>query len=151
MICKTIHGEEVQVDPEDYHQYVSGHRFRLSSSGYVEYSTRKDGMHHKMLHRIIMGDPPGQFIDHINRDKLDNRRENLRTATKSQNNSNTGVRSDNTSGFKGVNWDKRRNKWVARVQVNGKPIHLGYYKHLIKAGMISALARIMVHGEFAGH
>jgi hypothetical protein len=151
MICQTIRGEEFQVDEEDYERFVKGHRFRLIRNGYVAYLTNKDGCANKLLHRIIMGVPPGEFIDHINRDRLDNRRENLRTATLNENQRNKGRYQSNTSGFKGVHWCKSKQKWVARVQIDNKRIHLGDYKHLTKAAMVAAIARIVAHGEFAAH
>ena len=151
MICKTIHGVEFQVDDADYERFVEGHRFRVKSNGYVVYSSRKDGYHNKSLHRIIIGDPPGECIDHINRDKLDNRRENLRIATYSQNQYNIGLQSNNTSGFKGVTWDKHRQKWLATIRIDGKIIYLGRYKHRIKAAMVATIARIVAHGKFAAH
>jgi len=150
MICKTIHGEEFQVDEEDYERFVKGYRFYIAH-GYVCYSTTKDGYCKKTIHRVIMDQPPGEFIDHINQDKLDNRRQNLRTATRSENQCNRTIQSNNTSGFKGVNWHKPRQKWMARIQIENKQIYLGCYKHPIKAGMVAAIARIMVHGEYAAH
>ena len=149
MIYKTIHGVEFQVDEDDYERFVKGHRFSLVGKGHVRYVTTPYA--NQLFHRVIMGNPPGYQIDHINRDKLDNRRQNLRLATGSNNQQNQGRYKSNTSGFKGVHWLPSKNRWVARVQVDNKRIYLGSYKHLIKAAMIAAIARIMVHGEFAGH
>jgi hypothetical protein len=151
MFCKTIHGVEFQVDSEDYERFVEGYRFKISPQGYIVYSSTKDGYHNKLLHRVIMGNPPGQCIDHKNRDKLDNRSENLRTATYRQNECNKGLKSTNKSGFKGVCWHKGTQKWHARVRIDGKEITLGFYKHKIKAAMVAAIARIVAHGEFVSH
>ena len=76
------------------------------------------------LHKLITGFP---LTDHINGNPLDNRKSNLRLATKEQNAKNRSVQSNNTSGFRGVHWDKRRNKWCSRVRVNEKSIYTGWY------------------------
>lgn len=81
------------------------------------------------LHRWIMGFPDG-YIDHINNNNLDNRKENLRIVTNSQNLLNAKVRIDNKSGHKGVYFDKKRNKWVAEIKVNYKKISLGRFNLL---------------------
>ncbi len=68
-----------------------------------------------------------QRIDHENRNRLDDRIENLRIATQSQNMANAELRSTNTSGYKGVHWVEHAKKWRARIKVNYKVIHLGYF------------------------
>lgn len=73
------------------------------------------------LHHMILGKPPkGLVTDHINRDKLDNRKRNLRFVTQKVNLSNIGMLSTNTSGYKGVTWDKYTNKWIAQGSFNGR-------------------------------
>lgn len=69
---------------------------------------------------------PEILIDHINMNKLDNRKENLRTANKAQNSMNRETQSNNTQGFRGISFDKRRSKFRAYIKVNGKQIALGY-------------------------
>ena len=69
----------------------------------------------------------GKNYDHINRNPLDNRKLNLRQASKKENNRNHSIVSNNTSGFSGVTWVKRINKWCARITVDNKRKHLGYY------------------------
>ncbi len=70
----------------------------------------------------------GLEIDHKNRNKFDNQSENLRVVTVSQNQHNTGERQDNTSGCKGVTFNKDRNNWDARIRINGRRYHLGVRK-----------------------
>lgn len=82
------------------------------------------------MHRLINQTSEGFDTDHINRNKLDNRRCNLRTVTRSQNQFNRGNPINNTSGYKGVGWDKEHQKWVSRIKVNGKKIFLGRYNSL---------------------
>lgn len=69
-------------------------------------------------------------IDHINQNKLDNRKVNLRITNKSINAFNTKMRVDNTSGYRGVSWDKEKNKWCARITINGKQRQIGRYSDI---------------------
>lgn len=82
------------------------------------------------LHRLINKTPSGFDTDHINGNSLDNRQNNLRTCTRSKNNFNTGLWSHNTSGYKGVTWDKFRKKWVAQMHLNSKHIYLGRFEKI---------------------
>ena len=72
-------------------------------------------------------DPVGYDVDHIDRNKSNNRFENLRLASRQCNSRNTGNFSDNTSGIKGVYWHKPAGKWIAMIALNKKNIHLGIY------------------------
>lgn len=105
------------------------------------------------LHRVIMGRmgnvPQGYTVDHINRDKLDNRRENLRVATASQNHINSGLRSDNTSGFKGVYWRKDSGKWRAKIRIGGKYINMGSYETVEEAHEVYKKKELETFGEFS--
>lgn len=108
------------------------------ASGYVRSTTDKI-----YLHRLVTSAPNGMVIDHINHDTLDNRKDNLRIVTVSQNGQNLqGARSDNkSSGIRGVWWDKSRNKWMVSVYFNKKPKFIGYYDNLIDAEKASIEAR----------
>lgn len=100
-----------------------------------------------LLHRTIMGNPPGILIDHANRNTLDNRKENLRFANRSQNAANIGLTSRNISGYKGINLIK--GKWYANITFNYKKIKLGSsYDPEIAAKMYD-LGAIKYFGEFA--
>ncbi len=77
------------------------------------------------MHRVILGTPPGLFTDHVNGNQLDNRRENLRVCTPSQNQANKKLSKNNTSGHKGVEHVKKINRWRATIVVNGKRITHG--------------------------
>lgn len=82
------------------------------------------------LHRWIMDFPEkGNYIDHINQNTLDNRKENLRIVSNSDNLKNARLRIDNKSGCKGVIFDKSRNKWSAKIKCNYKTIHLGRFNN----------------------
>lgn len=80
-----------------------------------------------LMHRLIMGDPKGKVVDHINRDGLDNRRENLRIVTQSINAHNAGKMKSGTSKFKGVHFESGRGKWKSTIMVNREVIFLGRF------------------------
>lgn len=102
------------------------------------------------VHRKIMNPPAGIEVDHINGNPLDNRRSNLRLATRAQNTRNRkkpirGV----TSQYKGVTWDKSRNKWLAAIGFSGRRINLGRFVLEIDAALAYDRAAIRYFGEFA--
>ena len=99
------------------------------------------------LHRIISGEPDGLEVDHIDCDGMNNRRSNLRTATKAQNQHNQRLSIVNTSGAKGVRWRKQCNAWQASIRINGRRI---VSSHPTKEQAIAARAKFNteLHGEF---
>jgi hypothetical protein len=114
---------------------------------------RKKGASNKSIyvHRAIMNPPDDLFVDHINLNRLDNRRCNLRIATKAQNNRNVSLRKDNTSGYKGISLNKRaiKNPWEVSIAVMGKNIHIGCYPTKEQAALAYNKAALKYHGEFA--
>jgi len=92
--------------------------------------------------------PKSEEIDHFNEDRADNRFSNLREATSSQNKWNTGNRADNSSGSKGVAFDKRRGTWYARIEVNGTKTWLGSFATIEDAKAARDAAARRLHGEF---
>jgi hypothetical protein len=105
-------------------------------------------------HRIVWllktnEDPGDSLIDHIDGNFHNNRFENLRLATSHQNQCNQKTRIDNTSGLKGVSWDKTRKKWQTGIQVKGKRIALGRYKTKEEAYAAYCEAARKLHGDFA--
>lgn len=110
------------------YSYLDKYKCSLSKRGYpVAFIDGKI----TNLHKIIVGTPPeGLVIDHINRDKLDNRIINLRFVSQKINMSNTGMFSTNTSGYKGVTWDKRSSRWVAQAFFGGKLRTGGRFKNI---------------------
>jgi hypothetical protein len=85
------------------------------------------------LHRLIMDAKKGEYIDHINHNTLDNRKNNLRKCTNQENGFNRKIGKNNKSGVKGVYWDKQKKKWRATIGYNYKHIYLGYYENLEEA------------------
>ena len=106
-----------------------------------------------LLHRLawlyVYGKWPAEFIDHINMDKLDNRISNLREASKLLNNLNTGLRKDNTTGYKGVSFDKSRGMFVAHIRVDTKLRSLGYFNSAISASRMYQDALAKRYVEFS--
>ena len=100
-----------------------------------------------LLHRYLLGEPL-EDVDHINRDCLDNRRENLRKATHQQNTMNSPSRKG-SSRFKGVSWDRRRNCWIACIRDNYRTVHLGGFAVEEDAARAYDEAARRLHGEFA--
>jgi hypothetical protein len=105
------------------------------------------------LHRLIIGAKPGQFVDHINRNRLDNRKSNLRITTHAQNLWNASAKKNNTSGFKGVSVDKRRlhqkYPYKAEIMVNRKKVYLGSFSTAQEASLAYNEAAKKYFGEFA--
>lgn len=101
-----------------------------------------------LMHRQLMGFPVGE-VDHINSDGLDNRRSNLRHATRQQNCENVKKPSHNTSGFKGVWWSRHCGKWVAEIRHKKKKFYLGCHADIIAAAKAYNSAAIRLFGEFA--
>ncbi|MCX8289124.1 HNH endonuclease [Enterobacter pseudoroggenkampii] len=104
---------------------------------------------HRVAWYIMKGEFPSSLIDHINRDKHDNRWCNLRLASKAENNRNTDLRKDNVSGHKGVCWRSGRNKWLVQIGINGKVKHLGNFDDFELACLVADEARNKYHGDFA--
>lgn len=111
---------------------VTCHKWNLASNGYVSSGAGKEQM---LLHRFITNCPKGMTVDHIDHNILNNTKSNLRVVTNQQNNLNKGMYAHNTSGIKGVVWDKARNKWMSQIMVNNKTIHLGRFENIDDANM----------------
>ena len=100
------------------------------------------------MHRVIAGTMDGVQTDHKDGNGLNNRRENLRDATRAENQRNCRKPSNNTSGVKGVSWHKTRNKWMAKIKFNGKMHFLGRFERLQDASDAYARASAEMHKEF---
>lgn len=106
------------------------------------------------VHRLIFLYHHGyipQCIDHIDGNRSNNLIENLRAADRSQNSFNQRLSSKNTSGVKGVHWNKEKQKWTANCQFYKKNKHVGHFASLEEAKLAVESFRINFHGEFANH
>jgi hypothetical protein len=148
-IMAAYHSEEVILDDEDFEK-VSKFNWFIDVRGYVVSSWRlngKGGTYY--LHRMVTSAPTGLEVDHINHNKLDNRKENLRVCTRSQNARNTHKHVGNTSGYKGVSIDNSRNRWQVHIKVGKKRINLGGFDDVIVAAKVYDDAARKYFGEFA--
>jgi hypothetical protein len=115
MIIKTKANKEIIIDDEDYPK-VKKYSWRVEKDGYAIARTKDFGTTRITIHNIILKKKnPKNHIDHINRDKLDNRKKNLRECTHSQNKMNRPMQSNSTSKIKGVFWVEERKRWLARL------------------------------------
>lgn len=139
-------------DIEDYDK-IKDYYWAINGNGYVESIDKNDNKIY--LHRLVMHVLHESWqvvqVDHIHGEKTrnDNRKSNLRIATRSQNNMNIGVRNNNTSGVTGVGFVKKRNKWRARIKIHDKEIHLGEFDNFEDAVNARKDAERKYFGEFA--
>ena len=152
---KTIplsQGKVTLVDDEDY-EMLTRHRWHVlpthAGNYYAAASVRKNSKINTIyMHKLILNIPENVQVDHINRDGLDNRRINLRTAIGNQNNMNRGKQiQPATSKFKGVNFDHGR--WRARIGINKKRIQLGYFSSETEAARKYDEAAKRLFGSYA--
>lgn len=146
-------GEVAIVDDGDYDYLSQWKWYCAATSSNLKYAVRKvsngDGTWTRyLMHRVIMGEPENMLIDHISGNGLDNRRENLREATPSQNQINRRISPKNKSGQRGVRWHKYNKQWEASIRVDGKWTYLGMSKDLWAAISMRKLAEEKYYGEF---
>jgi hypothetical protein len=117
---------------------------------YLSPTQRSESMHRIILSRKLGRElEKGEVVDHIDGDGLNNRRSNLRLATVAQNGQNRRLNSNNTSGYKGVYWEKKHRRWHVEIDVNGRTKYIGEFKDLHQAGRAYNEAAKVYHGEFA--
>lgn len=144
IVLYDINNEECAraiIDLEDVKK-VKGYKWAYS------YGYARNAKKRVLLHRLIINCPDDMVVDHINRNPLDNRKENLRICTQQQNSMNRSVQSNNTSGVVGVTWDKSRNKWMAQIKINQKHKTLGHYENIEDAIEARKQAEILYFGDY---
>lgn len=148
MLIQLTKGKTAIIDDEDYEK-VRQYRWHVNHYGYAVCNKYVGGYKSVAIymHRLVNDTPDGLYTDHINHDKLDNRKENLRSCTNRQNRYNTPIRKDNTSGAKGVRW--HQNRWNARIFIDGKEKTLGSYDNRLDAARAYNEAAREHYGEFA--
>ena len=140
----TYKNEPFYFDIEDYN-LIKEYTWTINPDGYV-YSI-PNGRVIKM-HILIMSPPKGKVVDHINHITFDNRKSNLRICEHYQNRINSLPYKNNTSGRKGVYWDKTRNKWMVCITANKKTYNLGRYDDFDEAVRVREEAEEKYHKEF---
>ncbi len=149
-------GKFAIVDPDDYYRLCI-YKWHVTSNGsptfYAKCYTRikeQSKLCSVYMHRIIMNAPDHMVVDHINHNGLDNRRANLRLATKAQNNFNLNKTTRKTfSRYKGAYYNRRCKLWYSRIRVGGKSKSLGYFKDETAAAKAYDQAAKKYHGKFA--
>lgn len=149
-VIELTKGQVAIVDDEDFEK-LAQYRWHCDHDGYARRNApRIDGKGKGVIimHRVIMNTPRGMLTDHVNGNKLDNRRSNLRICTRRQNAYNCPASKNNKLGLKGVSTTKY-GTFEAQITANGKHYRLGYYNTPQEAHAVYAAAAIRLHGEFA--
>jgi hypothetical protein len=141
------------IDDENFEEF-SRFKWHINAQGYAVRNApnpRKPGrLTPVRMHREIMGleigDP--RLIDHIDGNRLNNQRINLRLCNKAQNGQNRGRNKNNTSGYKGVTWDGFAGRWLAQIFIQGKKKNLGRFDFPEEAHAAYCRAALIHHGEF---
>lgn len=153
MEIPLTHGKVAFVDKKDYEGLMKfkWHSHESRGTFYAMRNSTKDAQgktHMIRMHRVIMNTPDGMETDHVDGNGLNNTRANLRVCTRSQNAMNKGAYRNNTSGFKGVCFNKRKNKWQAQINIYGNQTHLGYFPTPELAYEAYCNACVTYHGDF---
>jgi HNH endonuclease len=151
---KLTRGQYALVDVEDFER-LNEYSWYCTSYGYAMCRTvpeklRKGKKRHAYMHRLLCPVPEEMVVDHINRNKLDNRKANLRPATKRQNAWNgTFKKRAGKTCYRGVLWDKALKKWRVRLDINGRRKSFGVYADEIEAAKAYDRVVKKYRGEFA--
>lgn len=143
----NIRSHIVEMDEADALIFV-GCPIHIGSNGYAKVTGWHFGKE-RYLHRVIMNAGPHDVVDHIDGNKLNCTRSNLRICTQADNTKNVGLRSDNSSGIPGVYWVSTRLKWAAQISVDGRTVSLGRFDEISDAINARRKAEDLYYGEFA--
>ena len=152
-------GKVALVSPEDYH-FLNQHKWCAQAAKHNHYAVRnayisKGNYKRHHMHRVILSRMVGcellrtEYCDHINGNGLDNRRENLRICTQTENNRNRRSQRGSSSQYKGVGWYKPAMKWQSYIRVDGKQQNLGLFTSEIEAAKAYDAVALKHFGRFA--
>lgn len=143
----VINKTKTLIDLEDVEK-ITKIRWYCSKGGYV--IADKNSKHEKFwLHRFVLNYSGNMVVDHINRNPLDNRKENLRICEQKYNILNKRIPTNNTSGVAGVSWNKEKSKWEVYIAINKKRVRLGYHSDLNNAKYVRYKKELELFKEFA--
>jgi hypothetical protein len=151
---KLTQGKVAIVDDEDY-EWLSQWKWYANKRGYTYYALRCPWVDRKpdprFMHREILGlkKGDGKIVDHLDRDGLHNWKNNLRIVTPSISILNRKKNKNNTSGYRGVSWNKNAQKWIVNIGINDNNIYCGLYSDIIAAAHIYDIAALKYFGEHA--
>lgn len=149
------HGKVAIVDDADYEWLMQWKWSAWTSRYHTTWYVKRDcyfpkGRRQRIyMHRLILDAAPGTTIDHIDCNGLNNTRSNLRFASHAENVRNRGVQSNNTSGYKGVTFDKQKERWVALIFCENVKYYLGQFDSVEDAAAAYDKAALELHGAFA--
>ncbi len=155
---KPINGFETY-EVSNYGQVRNSKRNKIMkpatlANGYLQLGLSKNGVPslfkiHRLVAAAFITNPSEKpHIDHIDGIKTNNNVNNLRWATVSENACNKGINATNTSGVKGVCWDKKIGKWKAAIRIEGRIKHLGYFECIEEARKVRVAKAIEIYGDF---
>lgn len=147
-------GKSVIVDKVNVDKLLKIGKWLALFNGFKWYAIRrvknkKGKWDHLYMHRFLTGAPKGKEVDHKNGNGLDNRISNLRVCSPSENQHNRGRQKNNKSGFKGVSFNKERNKFQVFIALNSKHIYIGQFNSAEEGASAYAIAAKKYHGKFA--
>ena len=148
-IGHTSSGDVFYFDKEDF-ELIKNYCWCINDYGYVvtiDRITRKT----VQFHRLVMHPGKEDVVDHINHDKLNNCKSNLRVCSHVDNMKNRSIKKYSVSGFTGVTWHKKSSKWQAQIKVNGRNIHLGFFTDINEAVKARIMAELEIFGEFSAN
>lgn len=133
------------IDMDDLNR-VKEHGWVVTKMGYARSNRKKNKV---LMHRLVLNYYGKKSIDHINGNKLDNRKSNLRICSQGENIQNAKTRKDNKSGFRGVSWHKQSKKWFAVISFNKKRFSLGYFGNKTDAAKVYNEKALELYGIHA--
>lgn len=140
-------GYQTMVDVADL-PLLEGLALHVGNNGYAYFRPPGKEGRNSTLHSLLMGTHPGKHVDHLNGDKLDNRRENLRVVTPQINQVNRKhLNKNNVSGVRGLTWRSRSKRWIVQIGVNRRVHYLGSFADIEDAKRVRRAAELEYFGE----
>jgi len=143
---ETIQGQTILIDAEDLPLVFRHDWYAIHIDAKYWHAITTDRV---LMSRLILDAPASRVVDHVNHNTLDNRRCNLRLATKSQNAANAKRQKGRSSEYKGVAWFKPKQAWQAYIRVNYKMRRIGLFDDEVEAARAYNVAALEAFGEFA--